>query len=1294
MKILEKIIDEIQAMRARDGNRILVVGIDGPTAAGKTMLATGLTEALRAAGLTTWTLQVDWALKDRASREADVAHLREVGATFEFEAELHMRLDVARKALETVAGFNRQVQLGNAQDQTVTLTGLYSRENGGTVTGTESVVLRTGMVVLFEGHYTLRNELDALIDLNVLLLSEPKELLARKVNRVKGYRSPDDAVHYFKHADLPSFARHLARFGRNADLIVDNTDYRNPSLVYGKAIAEWIGVAWREAAGRRRQVGDLAGIPQYVFSESILASPELGQILTAAVRAVLNWDKMVGHFLRIAVDEVKEDLETLAIRATANLNRDFVESPYRFRLSHTDALFNVYHRRLPLTLGLEIYHAASNRTAMTVLAEVERDRVRAGVFWEGGVTWIRFERSLGGIDTSEIKVTDGTPTILERGPARPRLKVFLPTQLTTPAFLDDVDFDPVFIGREQENISAFGVLETILQRGAVWIHRFALHRDVRFFQYCLDTEGVPSIHVGNYLIAVKTTDLALRRKFRGFARQWATPIDRLAVMQAGRDAYDQAVEQEKAGVRNYVKAHCPGLAIMDGALFGNIFDRQTTDTVLAEMGVLLRSPYRILRKRTVEFLDALFPGFTLPTADLWPDIPEGARKSLSLSEFTSLSSSIMAEIYLWLALRNERAAVLGANIYDVRPRSVDARALLDAAAERGCPIVLQCSLNAIGQKETAGDKTIHGYLKPNNGVEDFTTAIQTAARDLYLVSGQLPPLYGIGLDHVNALNDRPPQRAKRFLQHAIRAGGVTHVVLDGSDLFHLPAPGREDITRVFRRMNAWVLDLMDSPLDTFLTDMEVCISELNYVGAGSDAYVPTTEDIRLFSETYGDALLERGFACHIPRPRLFISNLGTRHHSADDGKPWVERSREWRDAVKGDGFVSAVLHGTTHSHQDTLAAATAGCHKINVAGDFLDTIIGNLPVALSRILQDGGSEPKKMMASIRPELDRLSTTDEQKLYGALKEHGSRLLKTIASPKLTSMDANYFRYKDFKFSDMQIEAILAGVKRELGRVMRKVAPRLPDSRQGCAFAPSMIEVPYEEFRGPLLDTLWEEGIRHFHVDGGDGIFISRRFSGVEKVRYLRKQFPDCDIHVHLMVVNPHFPKDGEFSEIQQYAEAGANGIAIHRRACGMDTAAIAQGRGDHAEAVSALKIIRRLNMRPGIVIETSDAVDENLEALIRSLEIDWVVAMGVPIGYGGQVFQYSTLNRISRLHDLAERLGRDFLVECDGGLNLQNIELCRNAGAQLFSGWSILKGQTVADVREKVRAVSSILAKRE
>jgi pentose-5-phosphate-3-epimerase/uridine kinase len=1283
MQLLQTIVGEVNALRVLNGRRITVVGIDGPTAAGKSTLADALATMLREAGLSTWTLQLDWGLRGRTEREADVRHLREIGAAFEYEGELHMRLGVAREALEAIALFNREVQLGITADQELELAGLYSREAGGTLTGKASVVLSAGMVVIVEGHYTLRNDLDALIDYNIVLLSEPGELLTRKVNRVKGYRSPDDAIHYFRHTDLPSFNHHLARFGRNADLIVDNTDYHTPKVIGTEAMSEWLTRSAQEAITKPRPLQALSDIPQYVFSQSTLIPEELSRILTAAIAAVLEWDKMVGHYLRVALEEVGDDLETLAMRATEDLNRDFKESSFRSRLSHTDALYNVYHRKLPLTLGVEIYQAANNRTVATVLAEVDRDCLHVGVFWEGGVRWVRFERAAGGIGSSELQLRDGSPTS-DIGPAAAKLKVFLPTQFTVPSFLEGVEIDPIFIGREQENISASRVLGAILQDDGVWIHRFALHREIRFFQYCLDVEGVPSVHVGNYLIAVKTDDPSLRRRFREFRRQWSTPVDRTWVMRAGYDAYDDAVETEKESVRGYVKEHCPRLAIRDGAIFGNIFDQEATNTAIAEIGALLRAPYRILRKRAIEYLDKLFPGFALPTTDLWSDVPDGAQRSLSLNEFTGLGSSIMAELYLWLSLRNDRSAILGANVYDIRRTSLDARAFLDAAAERGCPIVLQCSLNAVGQKESSEGKTYHGYLKPENGVEDFSQAARRAARDLYLLSGTKPPLYGIGLDHVNVANDRPPHRAKRFLQHALRAGGVTHVVLDGSDLFELPTgAGRDELQRLYRRMTEWVLDLMDSPLDTFLRDMEVCISELNYVGKSSEAYVPSTDDIRLFADTYNEALIEKGFAAHIARPKLFISNLGTCHHSSDGVKPWVERSREWRDAVKGDGFVSAVLHGTSRSHQDILSAATVGCHKVNVAGDFLDTIVENLPLRLSETIAQAATLPKTMLSSIRSEMDDISDAESDKLYGALKEHCGRVLATIASPKLSSMDANYFQYKDYEFTEMQVGAIIAQVKRELGQLIPNAPRRLPDSRQGRGFAASMIEVPYEEFRGPVLDALWNEGIRHFHIDEGDGVFIPRRFSGVEKARYLRQHFPKSIIHAHLMVTNPHYPKDGEWAEIQQYAEAGTNAIAIHVRSC-----------GSYREAVSALKIIRKFNARPGIVIETSDSIDDALESLIREQALDWVVVMGVPIGYGGQVFQYSTLNRISRLHDLAGRLGRDMLVECDGGLNLQNLELCRKAGGQLFAGWSIIKGQTVDEMTAKVRTVQGIITKGE
>jgi ribulose-phosphate 3-epimerase len=1279
MPLIDTLLDEVRALHAAAPQCIPVVGIDGPTAAGKTILADNFAEALRASGFEAWVFRLDWTLKERIAREADVEHLRDLGLAFRFEGELHMRLEVAQQALERVAAFNRRAAHGHDEPQTIWLSKLYSRSHGGTATGEEQLHLRRDMVVLVEGHYTLRSELDALIDYNLVLLSEPQELLARKVERVKGYRTPDNAIHYFWHTDLPSFRHHLTRFGGNADLIIDNTNYRDPQVITRGDLLQWLSGSSQETPSARSPLAEASDIPEHVLSASRMVPPMLGDILEAAVDVVIQWDRVVGQYLRVAVDEVEEDLETAATRACEELNHQFCHSLHRARVSHTDSLYHVYHRQLPLALGIELYDANSGATVMAVLAEVERDRLRIGMYWDGGATWVSFERALGGIGDSR-RLLRADDHEAEAAPEPAGLRVFLPTEFAIPSFLTGVEFDPVFIGREQENVSASRVLGSILCRGGVWIHRFAFHREIRFFEYCLRVEGAQSVQVGNYLIAVKSSDPQLRRRFRAFRQQWATPSDRLIAAQAGRAHYDAVLEQEKADVRSYVADKCRHLRIMDGALFGNVFGAEAAHDLMSELAALLQAPQRILRKRAIEFISDSFPGFTLPTAALWTELPHGARTSLSLGEFTSLSSSIMAEIYLWLALRNENAAVLGANVYDIRSSSLDARAHLEAAAERGCPVVLQCSLNALGQLEADGESTFHGYLKPADGVVDFVRAARRAARDLYLVSGKRAPLYGIGLDHINEANDRPAGRARRFLQHAIATGGVTHVVLDGSDLFELKTSDRSELLEVYQRMNRWVFDLMTSPHDTFLKDMEICISELNYVGTDSVAYVPTTEDIRLFARTYNDALVERGFACHVARPKLFISNLGTRHHSADDVRPWVEKSQEWRDAVKSDGFVSAVLHGTSRSHQDTLSASTVGCHKVNVAGDFLDTIVENLPMALSRRVQESPELPKKVLPELRPDMDRFTEAESAKVYSAVREHSSRLLKTIASPQLTSMDVNYFQYKDFDFTPLQVEAILDEVRRERGKLLPKAPRRVADSRQGVEFSASMIEVPYEMFKGPILDALWDEGIRYFHVDAGDGVFVPRAFSGVDKVRYLRKHFPAAVIHCHLMVVNPHYPKDGEFAEIQQYAEAGADGVAIHLRSC-----------ASRAEAVSALKIIRRLNMRPGIVIETSDAVDEHLEALIRDQSLDWVVVMGVPIGYGGQVFQHSTLSRISRLHDLAGRLSRDFLVECDGGLTMQNLELCRNAGGQLFSGWSIVKGRTIEDMREKVRAVQRTLS---
>ena len=55
-------------------------------------------------------------------------------------------------------------------------------------------------------------------------------------------------------------------------------------------------------------------------------------------------------------------------------------------------------------------------------------------------------------------------------------------------------------------------------------------------------------------------------------------------------------------------------------------------------------------------------------------------------------------------------------------------------------------------------------------------------------------------------------------------------------------------------------------------------------------------------------------------------------------------SEKWIDATQKHNFISAVLHGTSKKSPRSFKRATAGCMKINVAGDFLQILVEIYPM--------------------------------------------------------------------------------------------------------------------------------------------------------------------------------------------------------------------------------------------------------------------------------------------------------------------------------------------------------------
>ena len=117
---------------------------------------------------------------------------------------------------------------------------LYDRNNDGRCSRIIDVKLSSQTIILIEGHYTLRNDLDKFIDFNILLLSSQKELLKRKINRVGEYRNEEKTKKYFFLLDIPSFINHLERNLFKTDLIIENTNYKKPIIKKTDYGEKWI----------------------------------------------------------------------------------------------------------------------------------------------------------------------------------------------------------------------------------------------------------------------------------------------------------------------------------------------------------------------------------------------------------------------------------------------------------------------------------------------------------------------------------------------------------------------------------------------------------------------------------------------------------------------------------------------------------------------------------------------------------------------------------------------------------------------------------------------------------------------------------------------------------------------------------------------------------------------------------------------------------------------------------------------------------------------------------------------
>jgi len=188
------------------------------------------------------------------------------------------------------------------------------------------------------------------------------------------------------------------------------------------------------------------------------------------------------------------------------------------------------------------------------------------------------------------------------------------------------------------------------------------------------------------------------------------------------------------------------------------------------------------------------------------------------------------------------------------------------------------------------------------------------------------------------------------------------------------------------------------------------------------------------------------------------------------------------------------------------------------------------------------------------------------------------------------------------------------------------------------APSILSADFGNLAHDVK-AICDAGCDLVHVDVMDGHFVPNLTIGPVVVSAVAKAATK-PLDVHLMVENNTFFVD-------LFAPLKPGYITFHME----------EEKNPHR----LVQYIRELGIKPGVVLNPHTPA-EAVEYLLQDL--DMVLVMSVNPGFGGQKFIPNVVEKIKRLAALRDRINPDCLIEIDGGVNADNIEMLRDAGVDV------------------------------
>lgn len=200
------------------------------------------------------------------------------------------------------------------------------------------------------------------------------------------------------------------------------------------------------------------------------------------------------------------------------------------------------------------------------------------------------------------------------------------------------------------------------------------------------------------------------------------------------------------------------------------------------------------------------------------------------------------------------------------------------------------------------------------------------------------------------------------------------------------------------------------------------------------------------------------------------------------------------------------------------------------------------------------------------------------------------------------------------------------------------------------APSILSADFSKL-GADVQEICEFGADYIHVDVMDGAFVPNISFGAGVMKSLNN-VATIPYDVHLMIEDPD-------RYIEDFVTPNTEFITVHQEAC------------RHLDRT--IQHIHSTGVKAGVALNPATPIVMVEDVLDK---VDMILIMSVNPGFGGQKFIPRALDKIRRLDEIRKASGYDFVIEVDGGVNLQNCEELKSVGTDiLVAGSAVFKAES-------------------